>query len=154
MLAVAGLGAVPAPVAGAAEPTLWATVNVCDTVDRPNVVGVRASMPGGGARGETMHLRIRLQYRNPDGAWRWVGRAADSGFISLGSARVVSRQVGRDFEVAPPRSGVYVMRGVVYAQWRRGDAVVRRARRVTVGGRGDTVGADPRGASAATCTVR
>lgn len=139
---------------GSASSLPWATVNVCDTVDRPNVVGVRASMPGSGSRAETMHLRIRLQYRDVEDRWRFLGGSADSGSIALGSARVAVRQVGRDFEVASPRAGVYRLRGVVYFQWRRDGEVVRSARRLTTAGHPNTPGADPRGASAATCTVR
>ena len=157
-LAAAALLAVPATALGASDvldrTLLWATVNVCDTESRDDVVGIRASMPGSGRRSERMYLRIFLQFRGDDGEWRRVASGGDSGWIELGHGRVRAREAGRDFEVTPPRSGSARFRGLVHYRWRRGDETVRRARRVTTAGHGDTVGADPAGASAATCLVR
>jgi hypothetical protein len=63
--------------------------------------------------------------------------------------------VGRTFTIRPPAGGgVFVLRGVAIFEWRRGDSVVRRARRLTRGGHPGTAGADPAGYSAATCTIR
>lgn len=121
----------PARAAGplTASPLLWATVNVCDTVDQPDTAGVRASMPGSGSAAEEMFLRFELQYpRAGDGRWVDVG---DSGWVDVGSARYRARQTGRDFVVAPPASGSYTLRGLVTFEWRRRGKVVRRARRAT-----------------------
>ena len=129
-------------------------MNVCDTAKRDDVVGVRVSMPGSGRRSEQMQVRIMLQYRGSDGEWHRVAKGGDSGWLELGHARVGARETGRDFEVEPPRTGAARIRGLVHYRWRRGEETVRRARRLTTGGHGDTVGSDPPGASAAICAVR
>ena len=65
------------------------------------------------------------------------------------------REVGRTFTIRPPAGGgAFVLRGVATFEWRRGDTVLRRERRLTRGGRPGTAGADPPGHSAATCTIR
>lgn len=156
LAALVAAAALAAPATASADidrDRLWATVNVCDPESREDVVGIRASMPGSGRRSERMHVRIVLQYRDADGDWRRVGKGGDSGWIALGHARVTARQTGRDFEVAPPREGSARLRGLVLYEWRRRGEVVRRARRRTSGGHGDTLGADPPGASAATCVI-
>jgi hypothetical protein len=67
---------------------------------------------------------------------------------------VRTREVGRTFTIRAPAGGAFVLRGVAVFQWRRGDTVARRARRLTRGGHPATAGADPPGYSAATCLIR
>ena len=163
LLAVAAAGAAlgAAPAAAAPEPTvydsprLWATVNFCDTEEHPDTIGIRGSMPGSGIADERMLMRFQLQYFDrTDEKWHNVGASGDSGFVPVGSARFRSRQSGRNFTVRPPAGGSYLLRGAVTFEWRLDRKVVRRARRSTTGGRGQTTGADPKGFSAARCTVR
>jgi hypothetical protein len=137
--------ALAAAHASAADAAVWATVNVCDTAQHPNEIGIRAALPLRGSR--TASLRFRVQYRDlTDGRWRWV-RDADSGWRKVGRAR----ESGWSFEVAG--EGTQILRGVVTYRWKRRKKVVRRARRVTEGGHHSTVGADPAGFSAATCRI-
>jgi hypothetical protein len=135
------------------SPLLWATVNACDTAGRPDTVGIRASMPGSGVRGERMFVRLRLQFRDGAGDWRPVGAGGDSGWIALGAADVSGRQAGTDFTLRPPSSGSVLLRGLAVFEWRRGDEVVRRARKRTAGGHPGTPGSDPAGFSAAVCEL-
>jgi hypothetical protein len=136
------LGAAPAAAADAA---VWATVNVCDTAQHPDEIGIRAALPL--RRSRTARLRFRVQYRDlTDGRWRWV-RDADSGWRKVGR----TRESGWSFGVAG--EGTQILRGVVGYRWTRNNKVVRRARRVTDGGHHSTVGADPAGFSAATCRI-
>jgi hypothetical protein len=135
-------GAAPAR---AADSTLWATVNLCDTAAHPNEIGIRAALPPRGS--STASLRFRVQYRDlSDGRWRWV-RAADSGWRKVGRAR----ESGWSFEVAG--EGTQILRGIVSYRWKRHGKIVRRARRVTEGGHHSTAGADPKDFSAATCRI-
>ena len=135
-------GAAPAR---AADGKLWATVNLCDTAAYPNEIGIRAALPPAGSR--TASLRFRVQYRDlSDGRWRWV-RAADSHWRKAGRAR----ESGWSFEVVG--DGTQILRGVVGYRWKRHGKIVRRARRVTVGGHHSTAGADPKNFSAATCRI-
>lgn len=156
--------ALAAPGAGGAATTtaspvrsslLWATVNVCDTAEHPDTIGIRGSMPGNGVRRQQMYMRFQLQYlATEDRKWHNIGAAGDSGWIGVGSAKYRRRQTGRNFTVRPPATGAFRLRGAVTFEWRKGTEVVRRARMRTTGGHGNTAGADPRGFSAATCEVR
>ncbi|MCW3040177.1 MAG: hypothetical protein JWM31_2082 [Solirubrobacterales bacterium] len=159
LLAV-GVAVLAAPEAGDAAATkpsslLWATVNVCDTADHPDTIGIRGSMPGNGVRAQEMYMRFQLQYlaTDDDGRWHNIGASGDSGWIDAGSAKYRRRQTGRNFTVRPPESGAFRLRGAVTFEWRKGTDVVRRARMSTTGGHGNTAGADPRGFSAASCSV-
>jgi hypothetical protein len=150
-VAVAG----PAATAEARSRLLWATVNVCDTPGHPDGIGIRGSMPGTRDASDRLFMRFRVQFRGRGGRWRAIGPAGDSGWVGVGSGRAKARQAGRTFTVTPPAAGrAFVLRGIVLFQWRRGAAVLRRARRITRGGHPRTAGADPPGASAATCTIR
>lgn len=138
------------------SPLLWATVNVCDTVDHPNAVGFRASMPGSGIKQERMYVRFQVQYfRSSDSRWHNIGPGGDSGFIFVGSGKYRARQTGRTFTLKAPKEGqVFIVRGAVTYEWRRDGEVVRRARKRTRSNHPDTRGSDPAGFSAAKCEIR
>ena len=139
-----------APSAGAAEPDLWATVNVCDTTAHPDEIGIRSSMPARAA-GAGMYMRFRVQYRDAaQRRWRHVS-GADSGWRRVGRGRGRAIESGWSFQVAG--GGTQLLRGVAHFQWRRNARVVARARQVTTGGHHSTAGADPRDFSAATCRI-
>lgn len=157
IITLAALAALPglAPSAGAArgDRHLWATVNVCDTSDAPDTIGIRASMRGLRSGRARMYMRFVVQYYDrEDERWRRVGAAGDSGYRYVGRGRG-RRESGRSFRVEPPRGEPVLLRGVVYFRWRVGDELVRRARRRTRAGHRSSAGADPEGYSAATCTI-
>jgi hypothetical protein len=130
----------------------WATVNVCDTMDHPNEIGIRGSMRGL-KRKARMTMRFRVQY-NDDGVWRLVRRGADSGHRDVAVARRGRHDAGWSFEFAPPESGPAIeLRGLVIFAWRRGGEIVRRERHTTTAGHPGTVGADPPGYSAESCYI-
>jgi hypothetical protein len=160
ILAVAVLAALPVASASArpgdllrAKPQPWATVNVCDTAGHPDGVGVRGWMPGAGGSKVALQMRLRLQYRRGH-AWVTV-RGADSRWLTAGVGRPPA-ETGQTFTVTPPRPGrAFVLRGVVLFRWRAPDGtVLRSVRKITHAGHAGTAGADPVGASSATCTVR
>jgi hypothetical protein len=133
---------------------LWATVDVCNPHDQPNTIGIRGSMPGDGSSKDTLYMRFRVQYLDPSsGQWSYVRQGADSGFLKVGPANVI-RQAGRSFQFAR-QSGTpaFSMRGVVVFQWRRGARVLLSTTRMTSAGHRSVAGADPKGYSAATCTL-
>jgi hypothetical protein len=143
------LFALTAAPASADDADLWATVNVCDTEEHPDAIGIRASMPGGKPKGRLL-MRFRVQYRDlSDGRWKAV-RDADSGWRRIGKGRR-AQESGWSFEVAG--EGQRILRGVVLYRWMRNGRSTRRARRVTEGGHLSTVGADPEDFSAATCRI-
>ncbi len=140
---------------------LWATVNICDTLRYPDIMGVRASMPGNGTH-EHMWMRFHAQYYNQaKKTWFDVKGNGVSAWILAGSARYRSRQAGYNFNFAPPTAGsTYVLRGVVDFQWRARRrvngklrwVVVHRARANTKGGH-STDTADPPGYSSGLCEI-
>jgi hypothetical protein len=66
MLALLCAGVLLVPAAGAVAGP-WATVNVCDTAGHPDGIGIRAAMPGNGAAGDRMLVRLRVQFRDRRG---------------------------------------------------------------------------------------
>src|SRR5688572_3263866 len=145
-LTAAVLAALPAAGASAgvdARPEPWATVNVCDTLTRPNQMGIRGSMPGL-ARRTRMLMRFRVQYRTLDGKWRTIKSGADSGWRGVAEGRRGEHDAGWTFEFKPPAvGGAHILRGLVSFQWRRAGRVVMRDRRLTEAGHPGTAGADP-----------
>jgi hypothetical protein len=138
------------------NPLLWATVNVCDTVKHPDVIGIHASMPGAGNTDEKMYMRFAVEYYKPTSQkWEKLGPSTDSGFHYVGSAKYVRRVSGWNFSMTPPPQGqTYRLRGVVTFQWRLGTKVSRTAVKRTRSGHTGTNGADPKGFSAAECIIK
>jgi hypothetical protein len=103
-----------------------------------------------------MFMRFQVQYFNvTDRLWHNIGPGGDSGFVSVGSAKYDKRETGRYILLTTPPAGQsYRVRGAVTFEWRRGDKVVRRARKRTRAGHTGTRGADPKDFSAAECTIR
>ncbi len=136
------------------HPDLWATVNACDTVRRPDSIGIRASMPGRGPR-ETLAMRFRVQYLDPaDRQWRFVKEKADSGHRVVGRTRTAAMESGWDFRFEPPAGGgVYVLRGHVTFTWKRRGRTTRKISEITERGHSRRRGSDPPGYSAAECRI-
>ena len=146
---LATLCLVPA-AAQAANPDLWATINVCDTQKHPDMLGVRARMPGTGKR-ERMYMRFTAQFRK-EGRWKNVDNGR-SRWISAGSAQLEFQERGFTFPIGSPEEGQsFLLRGVVDFQWRKQGRVTKRRRRATEAGH-RSGGADPAGFSAARCRI-
>ena len=144
--------AAAAPATARQAPAPWATVNVCDTTDHPNQIGIRGSMPGL-KRTTRMTMRFRVQYRD-EGRWRYIRTGADSGHQLVAVAKGGIHDSGWTFEFRPPESGgAYELRGVVVFTYRRGGKLVDRVRRRTSEGHPGTAGADPEDYSAKTCAI-
>jgi hypothetical protein len=131
-------------------------VNICDTEAHPNVLGVRASMPGNGTR-QTMWMRFHASYFDrATGTWRRVGGDASSPWIKLGNARFRSRQAGRKFTIEPPvPTTSFVVRGIVKYQWRKRKSgrVVKRRKQKTLSGHPTGRHGDPHGYSNGICEI-
>jgi hypothetical protein len=163
LVLLVALAAAPAAAPAQAAPSVWATVNICDTPAAPNKLGVRASMAGIG-RVRRMYVRFRAQYLRPDGT-RWVGVGGGaSPWVYLGTSRRRRLQTGWTFAFAPPRAGgAFRVRGIVQFQWRakrrRGASrrarwvVTRRRRAVTRAGIRGVDAGDPPGTSRASCLI-
>jgi hypothetical protein len=132
---------------------LWATVDVCSPADQPNTVGVRGSMPGDGHERDAMYMRFQLQYLEAKGNV-WVNlHDGDSGFITIGSAKI-ARQGGWSVQLMTAKGQpAYTIRGLVTFQWRRHAAIVHETTRTTETGHDSLADADPKGYSAAQCVI-
>jgi hypothetical protein len=170
LVGLAALAAVPAaPALAASSPAgrrpfagrhallaskdLWATIDVCNAPDQPNVLGVRGSMPGDGLARDRMYMSFRLQYQErPSG--RWVDLAnAKPAYVAVGGGGS-ARQGGRSFQLVPVSGRpAFTMRGVVAFQWRRGGTVLLSVSRATTAGHLSLAGADPANFSAASCQI-
>jgi hypothetical protein len=131
---------------------LWATINICNPTDQPDILGVRGSMPSDGHRRDTMYMSFRLQYLSST-TKHWADLAGTTpSFISVGSG--AARQGGQSFQLMPVTGKpAFTLRGLVEFQWRRGRMVLESARRPTTAPHISLAGADPRGFSAATCQI-
>jgi hypothetical protein len=113
-----GSAAIAAPPIAAETRDPWATVNVCDTADFPDTIGIRASMPGSRSGKEERYMRFIVQYfSRADDRWYNVAAGGDSGYLSIGSGRR-ARQFGRSFRLEPPAGRSVLLRGRVFFQWR------------------------------------
>jgi hypothetical protein len=134
---------------------LWATVNVCDTTLHDNMMGVRASMPGDGAR-TRMYMRFIAQYYDRSRQlWSEVKGSGVSKWIYVGSGIYARRQGGYTFAFDAPTGGkTFVLRGAVDYKWTKGRRIVRTAHVITKSGHPGTKGADPEDYSASLCEIR
>jgi hypothetical protein len=155
----------PAPASALRTELLWATVNICDTSAHPNMIGVRASMPGNRRR-QRMYMRFSAEFfSEARRSWRLVHGSGRSRWMYVGSSRYRSRQAGFTFSFDPPAAGGrFLLRGAVDFQWRARKrarhgrrrarwAVARRAHRVTHGGFSGVAGGDPPGSSLGSCSI-
>jgi len=149
--APAAVAAAPLPLAS--SPLLWATINVCATAAHPGAIGIRGSMPGTGDAHERMFMQFVVEYRGPSGHWHYL-HGGESGYVAVGAGSASFRQAGWDFSLAPGSSETYHLRGVVVFEWRLRGRTVAQQVRATRSGHPGTIGADPAGYSAATCTIR
>ena len=149
----------PGARAAAASRRLWATVNVCDTFDSPDAMGIRASMPGNGT-GQRMYMRFSAQWYSSLRGWLDVPNGR-SPWIYVGSARYAARQAGYslDFQT-PPFGRAYILRGTVQFQWRSqrrakrsGYRIAREHTALTTTGLRGVRGGDPKGTSKAMCAI-
>jgi hypothetical protein len=125
---------------------LWATVNICDTPKYPHVIGIRGEMP---ALGFAAQLRMTFM----------IDYAVGKGFKPL-------HGVADPVKLGTPRSGVYqggvrftfgphagVLRGRVRFSWRLGKRTLGTVVRTTTAGHHGASYGDPRGFSAARCSI-
>jgi hypothetical protein len=145
---------VPATAAEKTNKYLWATVNFCDTANRPDMMGVRASMPGDGDKTE-MYMRFVAQYYDrANQLWSDVKGSGVSKWRDVGLGTHRSAQGGYTFAFDTPTAGkTFVLRGAVDFKWVKNRRIVRTAHLITKGGHPNTKEADPQTYSAALCEI-
>jgi hypothetical protein len=129
-LAVASARSNRSDDAGDAGRPFWATVNICDTKNSPNALGIRTSVPGNGTRQRIFARYTAQWWSEADGEWLTVEGSGVTPWVLVGDADMSSRQAGWTFTfVQPPEGTTYVMRGVVELEWRDTAAAAKRVRR-------------------------
>ena len=117
---------------GTDERPFWATVNICDTKDSPNALGVRTSVPGNGSNQRIFARYTAQWWSGAKQKWLTVGGSGVTDWVLLGGADMATRQAGWTFRFVQPAAGTtYVMRGVVEFQWRDPALAKRQAARRT-----------------------
>jgi hypothetical protein len=112
---------------GEVERPFWATVNICDTEDSPNALGVRTSVPGNGSKQRIFARYTAQWWSGAKQEWLTVGGSGVTGWLLIGSADMTVRQAGWTFRFVQPEAGTtYVMRGIVEFQWRDPKRAARR----------------------------
>jgi hypothetical protein len=101
---------------GISLPPASAQVNACDSVNHQ--LGVRATMPGGGAD-EQMFTRFSTQWVRPStNAWEALP-GSESPWIPAGPGPWIYKTSGFTRTFAPAPAGVhFTLRGTVEMQWR------------------------------------
>lgn len=153
IIAATAVLAIPVASADAATKHLWSTINVCDSANHPDDVGVAARMPGTGTD-LRMYMRFYVQYLDGD-TWRFVKTGGRSPWLYAGSAKFSWIERGWTFSFDPPPTGTsFTMRGFVRYEWRRGKTkVVKSTHRYTSSGHPGTKDADPKDYSARRCKM-
>ncbi len=129
------------------SPALWATVNVCDTKAHRNQIGIRGQMPGLGFPAQ-LRMTIRLAYYDAQAA-RFLPVPHVATRLKLGTVTHGTVQQGAEFSFSPP----VTLSGSITFVWRRGGKRLGSVTKLTSGGKKGVDGGDPRGFSAATCTI-
>lgn len=127
---IRGSGAASAAKTDVDDLRPWATVNICDTANLPNALGVRAGMPGTGHR-QLMFMRFTAQYWSPSAnEWVEVPGNGKSRWVFAGSARYATQQTGWTFTFEqPPVGTTFVMRAIVEQEWRGPDGATGAKRK-------------------------
>ena len=128
---------------------LWATINICDTRRHPNTIGIRGQVPTLGFPA-SISIAITVQFFNPD-TKRFAPAPGARKSISISNAKAGTQQGGVTFQF-PVHSGR--LRGAAVFTWKRAGKVIGHTARLTTAGHHDADFSDPRGYSAATCTIK
>ena len=125
---------------------LWATVNICDTPKYRLVIGIRGEMPALGFAAQ-LRMTFMIDYAAGTG-FKPLHGVADP--VSLGNPRSGVYQGGVRFTFGPHAG---VLRGRVRFSWWLGKRTVGKVVRTTTAGHHGVSYGDPRGFSAARCSM-
>ena len=126
---------------------LWATINICDTANHPNTVGIRAQMPALGFA-TSLQMVIKLGYYSTGSAnFKPVPNSTVT--LNLGQASVGYHQDGVNFMIKPPAT----LNASVKFIWRSGSTVLGSTTRTTSSGRKGVQQGDPAGYSTDVCRI-
>jgi hypothetical protein len=126
---------------------LWATVNICDTKQHPNTIGIRAQMPSL-PFAASLSVKVQVDYWST-AADRFLPDPGVSRSVPLGDQANQITQGGANFRFQPP----VVLSGTVTFAWKLGSKTIGHATRLTGHGYKGVQAGDPVGYSTATCRM-
>jgi hypothetical protein len=125
---------------------LWATINLCDTRQFPDQVGLRGEMPALGFS-SGLYMTFEVYYRSGS-TFKPDRRTRDQEHVGRWAGSSV-HQSGVTFTFASPAT----FRGEVIFTWRLKGKVIGRIARMTTAHHKHVDFSHPRGYSAARCTI-
>jgi hypothetical protein len=129
------------------SPTLWATVNICDTPADPGVLGIRGQMPALGFPAQ-LSMTVRLYYWSfKTSSFQPV--AGVEKHIVLGTVTSGTIQDGATFTFKPP----VILEGSITYHWRYQGKLLASVTKATSHGDKGVQDGDPSGYSTATCRM-
>jgi hypothetical protein len=165
LAALIAIAAAAAPAAAGAQPAptttqihtaiavaehskaLWATVNICDTKQHPDTIGVRGQMPSLGFPAD-LSMNVQINYWS-FATSKFVPDRGVSKTVSLGRPMNQVIQGGANFKFTPP----VVLSGTVTFEWKLAGKVIGQATRQTGYHYKHVDGGDPPGYSRPTCEM-
>jgi hypothetical protein len=126
------------------SPSLWATVNICNSHTRR--IGIRAQMPSLGFT-TRLYMKIEVEaFFTDSGEWHLIQGAIRS--VNLGNATHSTLQNGFTFGIDPAATA-FLLRGAVTFSWKRNGEMIGRTTKITTKGHKHDLGARGR----ASCTI-
>ena len=130
------------------SPSLWATVNICNSRRYPNDIGIRGQMPTLGFA-TWLSMDVTLYYYSR-AEKRFTAVPTGSKLVHLGRASSGLQQSGAMFQFAPHQPP---LKAVVTFIWRRSGQLLGQTARSTAAGHHNADYSSPARYSAATCTI-
>lgn len=127
---------------------LWATVNICNTTQYPNTIGIRGQMPALGFPA-TLKMVFGVDYWS-DAKQAFIPLAGVTEPVRVGRVRRGVHQEGASFAFTPHAG---VLRGRVSFQWRFRGRLIGHVTRVTRDGHPSADYGDPSGFSSWKCVI-
>jgi hypothetical protein len=133
------------------SPDLWATINICNTAQFPNYIGVRGQMPALGFTA-TISMDVGVEYYSI--ASKKFEQVGSVQHVNLGRSTKGVHQGGVRFPFQAPAAGeTYQLRGfITFNWWYRGKLIGSAVHR-TKHGQKNVDYSDPPGYSAGICLI-
>jgi hypothetical protein len=133
------------------SPSLWATINICDSHTYPDTVGVRGQMPTLGVPA-SLSMVVQVDYW-ATGKRRFVPIQSKTATMALSLGRA-SSGLQQDGAVFPFKAQRALFSATVTFTWSRGGKVIGQTERRTTAGHHDADFGSPPRYSAAQCRIR
>jgi hypothetical protein len=132
-----------------ASRTLWATVNICDTRQHPDIIGVRGQMPGLGFP-SWMSMDVQVNYWSKKKR-RFLPSPGASELVRLGRSSTLLQQGGATMQFLNYHG---YLNATIQFIWRRSGRLLGETTRRSTAGHQQADFGDPKHYSAKQCKIR